>query len=383
MLYGRVGFVVGMASISDEGRAGAALPRPRPALQAAASTAFRYSSRIQALTRLDRLGRCRRPPGGSRSTCARCRRRTRARGRSRRPRPRRSARGRSRRAASRPAGRPRSGSRPRSRDARDRSHAPRTGPALPCFFAIALSSAPLVNGRGASASSSRGLAFNDFLRPPPGSKSHLGGGEGLRNDGRRPTSRPWRRRGRGGSRRDSRSEAEGTPKGLARPRSDSAPKGARGRLRRRTVRPAGQGGGTATWRYRCALAARRPTAGPTEPRGHLGSDDDARRGRGGRPLRGRAVGGRGGPSGLRWSVDSECAGVARRRPRYIGRGARNANATRCAVRPARARRPPWRRDARWSRLVNGSRRLGSLRSRSRVGLPGRTGDHVASHPEAV
>jgi hypothetical protein len=44
----------------------------------------------------------------------------------------------------------------------------------------------------------------------------------------------WRRRGRGGSRRDSRSEAEGTPKGLARPRSDSAPKGARGRLRRST-----------------------------------------------------------------------------------------------------------------------------------------------------
>jgi hypothetical protein len=59
----------------------------------------------------------------------------------------------------------------------------------------------------------RGLAFNDCLRPPPGSKRPPGGGEGPCDGGRRPTSGPWRRRGRGGSTHDSRSAAEGTPRG--------------------------------------------------------------------------------------------------------------------------------------------------------------------------
>jgi hypothetical protein len=80
---------------------------------------------------------------------------------------------------------------------------------------------------GRLGSSSRGLALNDFLPPPPGSQSLPGGGEGIQR--RRPKAHhcPWRRRGRGGSRRASRSAAEGSPKGLARPRSASAPKGAR------------------------------------------------------------------------------------------------------------------------------------------------------------
>lgn len=83
---------------------------------------------------------------------------------------------------------------------------------------------------------------------------------------------------------DSRSAAEG-PEGLARPRSGSAPKGARGRLRRGTVRPRSErprGHGEP----RRALAARPRTPRTREPRGHHGSDDDARRGRGGRPPQG-------------------------------------------------------------------------------------------------
>ena len=53
--------------------------------------------------------------------------------------------------------------------------------------------------------------------------------------GRRPASGPWRRRGRGASRRASRSEAEGSPKGLARPRNASAPKGAQRAASKRAV----------------------------------------------------------------------------------------------------------------------------------------------------
>src|SRR6266850_7417825 len=69
------------------------------------------------------------------------------------------------------------------------------------------------------------------LRPTPRLEEPPGGEE--KTQERRPKAYlVGRRRGRGVSRRDSRSEAEGTPKGLARPRSDSAPKGARGRLRR-------------------------------------------------------------------------------------------------------------------------------------------------------
>src|SRR5438876_12120541 len=68
--------------------------------------------------------------------------------------------------------------------------------------------------------------FNDCpSTDPPARRATWGGGE---DSGRRPKAYlVGRRRGRGVSRRDSRSEAEGTPKGLARPRSDSAPKGAR------------------------------------------------------------------------------------------------------------------------------------------------------------
>src|SRR6185295_12753454 len=67
-----------------------------------------------------------------------------------------------------------------------------------------------------------------------------------------------RRRGRGASRRDSRSEAEGTPKGLARPRSDSAPKGARGRLRGKNVRPTM----VVADQHDCAVALRRGDLSP-------------------------------------------------------------------------------------------------------------------------
>src|SRR5437870_846845 len=68
--------------------------------------------------------------------------------------------------------------------------------------------------------------FNDCPSADPPARRATWGEEKTGDDGRRPTSRSWRRRGRGASRCDSRSEAEGTPKGLARPRSDSAPKGA-------------------------------------------------------------------------------------------------------------------------------------------------------------
>jgi hypothetical protein len=65
------------------------------------------------------------------------------------------------------------------------------------------------------------LRYERQLRLP--STSPLAKSEGeekeLGDDGRRPTSRAWRRRDAGASRRASRSEAEGTPKGLARPRS--------------------------------------------------------------------------------------------------------------------------------------------------------------------
>ncbi len=123
----------------------------------------------------------------------------------------------------------------------------------------------------------------------------------MRDAGRRPASGPWRRRGRGGSRRASRSEAEGSPKGLARPRSASAPKGAQ--------RAASKEGGQ-SWARPCSSGRRngrvaqrlqrsrreRPTAELQEPRGHQ-DGYDARRGRWGKaPSGGRAVGGRGGES---------------------------------------------------------------------------------------
>ena len=107
---------------------------------------------------------------------------------------------------------------------------------------------------------------------------------------------------------------EGTPKGLARPRSAAGPRGARGRLRRRNVRPtvvvSVQGGGTGRALMRLwggghnRMALRRALAALdafgavlTESRGHLGSDEDARCGRGG-TSGGRAAGGRGGDSFL-------------------------------------------------------------------------------------
>src|SRR6266481_18851 len=96
------------------------------------------------------------------------------------------------------------------------------------------------------------------------------------------------------SRRDSRGEAKGTPKGLARPRSASAPKGAPGRLRRRKAGPTS--GRRDRPRGATICARGEPTPGWTQGAArHLSSDDDARRGRGGRPpLGGRSAGGRGG-----------------------------------------------------------------------------------------
>src|SRR6266568_1348915 len=52
------------------------------------------------------------------------------------------------------------------------------------LLAIASSSAPSWNGRGAFGLVVRESPENDFLRPPPGSQRHPGGGEGTQ--GRRP-----------------------------------------------------------------------------------------------------------------------------------------------------------------------------------------------------
>ena len=121
---------------------------------------------------------------------------------------------------------------------------------------------------------------------PPARRDDRGEVKNSDNDGRRSTA--WkRRRGRGVSSRDSGSAAEGTPKGLARPRSDSAPKGARGRLRRRTVRLKVRAAERLQGATSCARGE--ATQGWTpEPRGHHRSDNAARCGRGGRPPQGAA-----------------------------------------------------------------------------------------------
>jgi len=89
---------------------------------------------------------------------------------------------------------------------------------------------------------------------------------------------------------DSRSEAEGSPKGLARPRSAGVPGVARGRLRRRTVRPSVgrlvQGGGTAARRDLVRSRRRDPRLVKSGAARAPSLDAGARRGRGGRPLRG-------------------------------------------------------------------------------------------------
>jgi hypothetical protein len=138
---------------------------------------------------------------------------------------------------------------------------------------------------------------------------------------------------------DSRSEAEGTPKGLARPRSAAGPRGARGRLRRRKVRPtavgSARGGGIDRAARPRALAARRSTAEQKEPRGRPLSNEGARRGRGGRPpLGGRAVGGRG---GLRVLPAQERRGydVSRRQGSPVLRTPRSSTADKMAVAIAR------------------------------------------------
>jgi hypothetical protein len=71
--------------------------------------------------------------------------------------------------------------------------------------------------------------------------------KGSKDDGRRPTSVRCDGGAAVPSTHDSRAQ-RGNPEGLASARSDSAPKGAPGRLRRRRS-DRGQGGGTVTWRF--------------------------------------------------------------------------------------------------------------------------------------
>src|SRR6266496_2928556 len=96
----------------------------------------------------------------------------------------------------------------------------------------------LLDGRGAFGLAVRGVPRKRLPSTSPRLAETPGGRR--RDSGKTAEGPPHIRRDDGAeatSRRASRSAAEGTPKGLARPRSDSAPRGARGRLRRRTVRP--------------------------------------------------------------------------------------------------------------------------------------------------
>ena len=124
------------------------------------------------------------------------------------------------------------------------------------------------------------------------SQEGRGGEEGLSDDGRRPTSCPWRRRGRRREQAFASRAKRGNPRGAGAPAQ-------RRRLRRRTRATSKRDGQAVRWPFSSgwwngrvalprALAARRPTAGRKEPRGRLRSDDDARRGRGGRPPQGAA-----------------------------------------------------------------------------------------------
>src|SRR6266516_1957228 len=96
--------------------------------------------------------------------------------------------------------------------------------------------------------------------------------KGLRDDGRRPTSRPSRRRGRGDEQACQPERSGGDPEGAGAPAQRLGPLRSTGATSKENSR-ARQGGGNGRVAPRCALAARPPTAWTWEPRGHLRSDE--------------------------------------------------------------------------------------------------------------
>ena len=101
----------------------------------------------------------------------------------------------------------------------------------------------------------------------------------------------------GVSRRLPAERSEGTPEGLARPRSAGGSGGARGRLRRGTVRPSAgrlaQGGGTGAWRYLARSRRGDPRLDRRSREGALSKMTARGAAVGEGPLGGRAGGGRG------------------------------------------------------------------------------------------
>src|SRR6266496_6561179 len=142
------------------------------------------------------------------------------------------------------------------------------------LLAIASSSAPSWNGRGAFGLGPGSPPKTTSFDLPPARRDPRGEEKGLRDDGRRPTSRPSRRRGRGDEQACQPERSGGNPEGagapaqrLGPPRSTRAASKEDGQAR--------QGGGNGRVALRRALAARPSTAWTWEPRGHLRSDQDA------------------------------------------------------------------------------------------------------------